>query len=90
MKESWILAVSKDLCVLDIDNLQTRQLQVEAARALAAIEATSDNIWQFNQAAHHDSQNWYRAVIKWYVNEYGDLPSRVGPGVRVKIKLDYV
>lgn len=68
---------------MDISNLTLRQLQTEAARAMACIEATNNNIHRFNKVAHHDSQKWYRAVIEWYVTEYGDLPSMVGPGKEV-------
>jgi hypothetical protein len=50
--------------------------------------ATNNNIHQFNQQAHHNSQLWYRAVIEWYVNTYGDLPSKTGPGKDVKLILD--
>jgi len=60
-------------------------MQKESARALAAIEATNNNISQFNKQAHHNSQNWYRAVINWYVEQYGDLPSKTGPGKNVKL-----
>jgi hypothetical protein len=73
---------------LDIDNLNLRELQKEAARALSTMEATNNNIWQFNKQAHHDSQRWYRAVIVWYVDTYGDLPSKIGPGKDVKLVLD--
>jgi hypothetical protein len=73
---------------LDIDNLGLRELQKESARALSTIEATNNNIWQFNKEAHHDSQRWYRAVIGWYVEQYGDLPSKVGPGKDVKLIYD--
>jgi hypothetical protein len=73
---------------LDIDNLSLRELQKEAARALSTIEATNNNIWQFNKQAHHDSQRWYRAVITWYIEQYGDLPSRIGPGKEIKLVLD--
>ena len=65
---------------MDINNLDLRSLQKESARALATMQATNNNIWQFNKQAHHNSQNWYRAVIQWYINEYGDLPSKIGPG----------
>lgn len=71
-----------------IETLSLRQLQQESARALSSMQATNNNIWQFNKQAHHDSQRWYRAVIEWYINEYGDLPSRVGPGKAVKLILD--
>jgi len=73
---------------LDISNLTLREMQTESARALSTIQATNNNIWQFNKLAHHNSQNWYKAVIKWYVDEYGDLPSKVGPGKDVKLIMD--
>lgn len=78
----------KGLCELDIDNLDLRELQKESARALSTMEATNNNIWQFNKEAHHDSQKWYKAVIRWYINEYGDLPSKIGPGKSVRLVLD--
>ena len=71
-----------------IDKLPLRTLQKEAARALCTMEATSNNISKFNKQAHHNSQNWYKAVITWYVTEYGGLPSEVGPGVDVKLLID--
>ena len=65
-----------------------RELQKESAMALSTMQATNNNIWQFNKKAHHNSHNWYRAVIEWYVDQYGDLPSRTGPGKDVKLVLD--
>lgn len=73
---------------MDINDLSLRELQKESARALSTMEATNNNIWQFNKEAHHDSQRWYRAVIEWYIDEYGDLPSKVGPGKDVKLIVD--
>tara|TARA_Y100000389_G_C17204150_1_gene385171 strand:+ start:362 stop:589 length:228 start_codon:yes stop_codon:yes gene_type:complete len=73
---------------LDTSKLSLRQLQTESARALSTMQATNNNIYQFNKVAHHNSQNWYKAVIDWYVNEYGDLPSVVGPGKNIKLVLD--
>ena len=70
---------------MDVSNLTLRELQVESARALSTIQATNNNIHQFNKQAHHNSQNWYIAVINWYIEQYGDLPSRAGPGKRVKL-----
>jgi hypothetical protein len=70
---------------LDINELSLRELQKESARALSTMQATNNNIHQFNKQAHHDSQNWYRAVIQWYIEQYGDLPSRVGPGKDIKL-----
>jgi hypothetical protein len=70
---------------LDINDLTLRQLQTESARALSTMQATNNNIYKFNKLAHHDSQKWYRAVIEWYVEEYGNLPSKTGPGKDVKL-----
>jgi hypothetical protein len=49
------------------------------------MKATNNNLSQFNHTANHNSQNWYRAVIDWYIQQYGDLPSKIGPGKTVKI-----
>ena len=73
-----------------LDDLTLRQLQTESARALSTMSATNNNIYKFNKLAHHDSQKWYRAVIEWYVEEYGDLPSKYGPGKDVKLIIDNV
>jgi hypothetical protein len=73
---------------LELDKLSLRDLQKESARALSTMQATNNNIWQFNKQAHHDSQNWYRAVIKWYIDQYGNLPSKIGPGKDIKLLLD--
>jgi hypothetical protein len=73
---------------MNIDDMSLRTLQLESARALSAMQATNNNIHQFNKKAHHNSQLWYKSVIEWYVNMYGDLPSRTGPGKEVKLILD--
>ena len=73
---------------MTIESLDLRELQKESARALSTMQATNDNIWQFNQKAHLNSHNWYRAVVELYIYQYGDLPSKVGPGKKVKLVLD--
>tara|TARA_Y100001970_G_C14032820_1_gene749512 strand:+ start:178 stop:396 length:219 start_codon:yes stop_codon:yes gene_type:complete len=70
---------------LDINKLSLRKLQQESAKALFVIQATNKNIYQFNQQAHHNSQNWYKAVIKWYMDQYGGLPSEIGPAKDIKL-----
>ena len=70
---------------MDLNKLTLRELQTESARALNTMQATNNNIWQFNKQAHHNSQNWYYAVIQWYIDQYGDLPSKTGPGKEVKL-----
>lgn len=72
---------------MDLDKLSLRQLQQESAKALSTIQATNNNIYQFNKVAHHNSQNWYKAVIRWYVDQYGDLPSVIGPGKDITLIL---
>jgi len=74
--------------MIDLDKMKLRELQKESARALSCMEATNNNIWQFNKQAHHNSQNWYKAVITWYVDKYGGMPSQVGPGRKVKLVMD--
>lgn len=71
-----------------LEKLTLRELQCESARALSTMQATNNNIWQFNKQAHHNSQNWYRVVIQWYIDQYGDLPSKAGPGKEVKLIRD--
>lgn len=73
---------------MDINELTLRQLQTESARALSTMQATNNNIHMFNKKAHHNSQMWYKAVIEWYIDNYGDLPSKVGPGTEVKLISD--
>ena len=65
---------------MDLDTLDLRTLQKESARAMTVFEATNNAIYKYNQQAHHNSENWYKAVIRDYVAQYGDLPSCAGPG----------
>lgn len=71
--------------MINLEDFSLRQLQLESARALATMEATNNNIHQFNKQAHHNSQLWYKAVINWYVDQYGGLPSCIGPGKDVQL-----
>ena len=71
-----------------LDDYNLRELQREAARAISTMKADNDSIYKFNKVAHHNSQLWYRAVIKHYMEEHGVLPSEMGPGVNVKLMLD--
>ncbi len=70
---------------MDTNNLTLRELQQESARALSVLEATNHNLAQFNHTANHNSQNWYKAVLQWYIEKYGGLPSQQGPGKDVKL-----
>lgn len=62
-----------------LDNLDIRTLQKECARALLTMDGTSSGIARFNKQAQHNSQNWYKAVLREYIEEHGDLPCKVGP-----------
>lgn len=73
---------------MNLDDMKLRELQRECARAMATMQATNNNIWQFNKKAHHNSQLWYKAVIEWYVNMYGDLPSKISPGKEIKLIME--
>jgi hypothetical protein len=74
---------------VDISVLSTRRLQTEVARVLVSSGGfASHDLVKFNKAAHHDSHAWYRSIIYWYVEQYGGLPSTVGPGVSVKLLMD--
>ena len=69
--------------VIDIDNFTTRQLQKEAARVISSMEATSNNIYKFNKQGYNNSLSWYKAAINWYIEQYGNLPSKTGPGKNI-------
>jgi hypothetical protein len=71
--------------MIDLDQLELRQLQLESARVLSIMHATNSNISKFNKQACHDSHSWYKAVIQWYIDEYGNLPSRTGPGKDIQL-----
>jgi len=62
-----------------LDNLDIRTLQKECARALLTMDGTSHGIARFNKLAHHNSQNWYKAVLREYIETHGGLPKDVGP-----------
>ena len=74
---------------MDTSKLTLRQLQTESARALSTMQATNNNIYKFNkQAQLKKSQNWYIAVIDWYVNTYGDLilAKQASEGYKISIR----
>ena len=54
------------------------------------MQATNNNIYQFNKQANHNSHNWYATVIRWYVDKYGGVPSQTGPGKDIIMVYDGV
>ena len=69
--------------MINLDNFDTRTLQREAARVIATMDATSDNIYKFNKQGYNNSLSWYKAAINWYIEQHGDLPSKTGPGKNI-------
>jgi MoaA/NifB/PqqE/SkfB family radical SAM enzyme len=67
-----------------LNTMPLRQLQLEAARVVNSMDATNDNIHKFNIESRHNSQNWYKSALIWYINKYGNLPSIIGPGKEIK------
>ena len=67
--------------MIDIEALDLRTLQKEAAKVLASyLEPTNNGLAEINKKCNHDSTIFYKEVIKLYVEKFGDLPSKVGPG----------
>ena len=76
--------------MIDLNSLSTRQLQLESARALVIMEAKNSTLAKFNKKVDHDSIQWYKNVISWYVEQHGDLPSKIGPAKEVKLIFENV
>lgn len=70
---------------INLDELDLRTLQREATRALLTMDGSSHGISQFNKQAHHNSQLWYKAVIKYYIEEHGGLPKDAGPAKDIEL-----
>jgi len=66
-----------------INTFEGRELQQEAALVISSHDATNGWIKKFK--ADHNSEEFYRNAIRWYINEYGGLPSEVGPGTKVTL-----
>lgn len=71
-----------------MENLTTRQLQIECSKALATISCSNGSLSKYNKLAHHNSIKWYQAVINDYINQWGDIPSKIGPAKDIKMVLD--
>lgn len=71
--------------MIDLSTLTPRQLQMESALALAADRPSSNELSRLGKTVHHDSHQFYRAVIADYIERYGDLPSKAGPGASIKL-----
>jgi hypothetical protein len=70
---------------IDLSQMSTRELQLEAARVLTCWLADVNELAPFNKQANHDSHAWYRAVIQSYIDTWGALPSQIGPGKDINV-----
>lgn len=68
-----------------IQALVLRDLQRECALALACWKPTNNELSAFSKQAHHDSQQFYRAVIAKYWEDHGGLPSQCGPAQTIRL-----
>jgi len=72
--------------MIDLETLDLRTLQKEAARALAThINSTNNGLAEINKKCHHNSTIFYKEVIKKYAETYGNLPSLAGPGQNIQL-----
>ena len=75
--------------IIDLETLDLRTLQKEAARALVTfIDGTNNGLADINKKCHHNSTIFYKEVIKLYILAFGNLPSKVGPGKNIKLVSD--
>lgn len=68
-----------DALVEILDTLTLRELQLEAARVLSVYPDL--NITHFKP--NHDSTQFYKNVIKWYIEQCKCFPSEGGPAAGV-------
>lgn len=66
-----------------LDKMNLRDLQKESARAQCVLEW--DKISFLSSKTKYDSRQYYKKVIELYYKEYGDLPSKTGPGKDIKL-----
>ena len=75
--------------IIDLEALDLRTLQKEAARALVThIDGTNNGLAEINKKCHHNSTLFYKEVIKLYISAFGNLPSKAGPGKDIKLVSD--
>ena len=55
-----------------VDDYSLRELQIYSSKILSTHESTSNFIKQFN--SDHDSVQFYKNVIIWYIKNYKELP----------------
>ena len=74
---------------LDMQDLDLRNLQTESSRALAStLDGSNRGLATINSKVNHDSTEFYKVVLQEYIMNYGDLPSKVGPGKAITLIMD--
>lgn len=63
------------MMIFNLDTLDTRTLQKEAALALVHYQMTVNEMAEHNKKSVHDSKLFYKSVIQRYIDEYGNFPS---------------
>lgn len=58
-----------------IDDYTFRELQIYSSKILSLHESTNTFIKQFN--SDHDSLQFYKNVIFWYIQKYKKLPDQI-------------
>lgn len=81
------LVLIKTQNMINLQTLTLRELQQESSRAVVVLGGNNQTLSKFNKEANHDSQKWYLAVLNHYIDIYGDLPSKSGPGTKINIIL---
>lgn len=71
--------------MINLDVLDIRTLQKESAIAVVVLGGDNHNLSKYNKLSHHNSHSWYKAVIKEYIDIYGNFPSQAGPGINVTL-----
>ncbi len=74
---------------LDMQDLDLRNLQTESSRALAStLDGSNRGLATINSKVNHDSTEFYKVVLQEYIMNYGDLPSKAGPGKAITLVMD--
>ena len=55
-----------------LKDYSVRELQIASSEILSKHDATNNFIKQFK--ANHDSHQFYKNVIKWYIEKYNEFP----------------
>lgn len=61
-----------DFLIKLLDDYTIRELQIYSSKILSAHNATSSFIKQFQ--SEHDSVQFYKNVIFWYITKYNSFP----------------